>query len=85
MVVNVSIVKVKMYQDTEGGGSERSSAFQMGRLGPATRYELSICVSACSEHKKSYRLQGGIDRLLCHMKMLLSIVVFLNLCETAAR
>jgi len=59
MVVNVSIVKVKMYQDTEGGGSERSSAFQMGRLGPATRYELSICVSACSEHKKATVFRVG--------------------------
>ena len=38
-MLNVSIVKVKLYQDTEGGVSERSPVFQMGCLSPAKRYE----------------------------------------------
>jgi len=52
-VVNVSIVMVKLYQDTEGAVSERSSAFQMGRFG--SRHT----VRACSEHKRATIFKMG--------------------------
>ena len=43
--------KLKLFRDMEGYVSESSPAFQMGHLLPTTRYERSICVSTCSEHK----------------------------------
>ena len=67
---------VKTFRDTEGC-FRKEPRFQMGRLCPAMRYERSICVSTCSEHKSVSIFK--MASIVCKSREKVTLLCTLNL------